>query len=79
MGWSRGSQVMEGIITALQPHMPDAEARQGVYEILIECFEDMDWDTQSECLKLDPAFDAAFKAMHPDWYAEIFPEATAAE
>lgn len=70
---------MNEVIKALQPHMPDAQARQGVYGILITAFENMDWDTQSECLKLDPAFDAAFKAMHPAWYAEIFPEATAAE
>jgi hypothetical protein len=48
--------------------LPDAEVRQGVYAILIETFEDMDWDTQNECKGVDPAFDAALEAAHPDWY-----------
>ena len=70
MGWSRGSRVMGEIITALQPHLPDDEARKGVYKILIDCFENMDWDTQNECEGEDPAFDAAMEELHPDWYEE---------
>lgn len=68
MGWSRGSQIMDQIIGQLQTHLPDEEVRQGVYAILIETFEDMDWDTQNECEGVDPAFDAALEAAHPDWY-----------
>jgi hypothetical protein len=70
MGWSGGSSVMETVILAMQPAIPDEATRQGIYEILIDAFEDMDWDTQNECEDIDPAFDAALMAKHPEWYEE---------
>lgn len=68
MGWARGSQVMSTIIGQLQTHMPDVEARKLVYGILIEEFEDMDWDTQGESMGEDPIFDEVMRARHPTWF-----------
>jgi hypothetical protein len=68
MGWASGSRVMSEIIAAIQPHLPDENARKEVYKILIKVFEDDDWDTQDECEGEDPAFDAAMQELHPDWY-----------
>lgn len=68
MGWSRGSQVMSTIIGQLKTHMPDVEARKIVYEILIEEFEDMDWDTQQECMGEDLIFDEIMRNRHPRWF-----------
>lgn len=70
MGWASGSRVMSEIIAAIQPHLPDENARKEVYKILINVFEDDDWDTQDECEGEDPAFDAALAELHPDWYEE---------
>ena len=70
MGWASGSRVMSQIIGAIQPHLPDENARKEVYKILIGVFEDSDWDTQDECEGEDPAFDAALEELHPDWYEE---------
>lgn len=68
MGWSSGSDVMTKVISSLQEHVPDGQARQEIYSVLIDAFEDQDWDTQSECMEIDPAFDAALKELHPHWH-----------
>jgi len=70
MGWSGGSEIMEKVIGQLQQHMPDEQARREVYGALIEAFEGMDWDTQDECMGVDPVFDATLKGMHSAWYEE---------
>jgi hypothetical protein len=70
MGWASGSTLMAKVISAIQPKMPDAEARKSVYGILIDAFEDMDWDTQNECLDQDPAFDEALRERYPGEYPE---------
>lgn len=68
MGWAGGSQIMNTIIGELQEHMPNEQARREVYGLLIETFEDMDWDTQGESEGIDPVFDATLRGMHPAWY-----------
>lgn len=70
MGWASGSSLMSEIISAIQPHMPDEGARKEVYKVLINAFEDQDWDTQDECEGEDPAYDAALEELHPEWYEE---------
>jgi hypothetical protein len=44
----------------------DAE-RERAHKMLIPLFEIADWDTQDECLGIDPAFDAALYTLHPEW------------
>ena len=61
MGWSSGSELFGKIIEAVQPAVPDEAAREALYLKLIPGFEDQDWDTQDECLDMDPAFDSAWK------------------
>lgn len=70
MGWSSGSQIMSEVISAIQPHMPDENARKEVYKALIPAFEDQDWDTQEECEGEDPAYDAALLELHPEWHED---------
>lgn len=70
MGWSRGSEVMNSIIAAVQPHVADQKVRESIYRPIIDVLEDGDWDTQNESEGLDPAFDAVIREMHPDWYED---------
>ena len=67
MGWASGSDVMYDIIYALQKEIDDSSKRQRIYSIIIEALEGNDWDTQTECLWIDPAFDEALFQLHPDW------------
>jgi hypothetical protein len=68
MGWASGSSLFSEVIASIQPEIPDDEKRKTIYTKLIAAFEDSDWDTQNECLGEDPAYDAALKELHPDWY-----------
>lgn len=70
MGWGSGSTLFSMVIDAVKPHVPDEAKRQEIYKPLIEAFESQDWDTQDECMGEDPAYDAALKELHPDWYDE---------
>jgi len=67
MGWGSGSSLMGAVIQALDEECKDATARQKIYRMVINAFEDHDWDCQDECLGIDPAFDKALKGLHPDW------------
>jgi hypothetical protein len=64
MGWSSGSRLFGDIIDAVRPVVKDEAAREELYTKLIPAFEDQDWDTQDECLGMDPAYDAAIKKLH---------------
>jgi hypothetical protein len=57
---------MSEIIGELAPELSE-DVRRKVYRTLITTFEDMDWDTQDECLGEDPVFDAVIKELHPNW------------
>lgn len=70
MGWASGSSLMNDVIQAIRGHVPPGPRRE-IYGKLIDSFEDMDWDTQSECLGHDPVFDAALADRHPDWEIEV--------
>ena len=67
MGWSSGSYLMDEVITATKRAIKTKAARVKFYVDVIEAFEGADWDTQSDCLGQDPAFDAALKKLHPSW------------
>ena len=67
MGWAAGSELYGKVIEALQEHVPDSGVRREIHVDLIRAFESGDWDTQSECVGVDAAFDAALEEVHPDW------------
>lgn len=69
MGWGSGATLMYGIIQRVRPHMPD-DARKSLYLAIIPEFEEMDWDTQRDCMGEDPMFDEALKKLHPSWFED---------
>lgn len=70
MGWGSGATLMSEIIGAIQPQVVDVEARKAIYRILVNAFEDMDWDTQMDCMDEDPAFDTVIEELHPNWFED---------
>jgi hypothetical protein len=68
MGWSSGSSLMSNIVRKSSKLDISFEQMVEVYLILIESFEDRDWDCLDEVMGLDPAFDKAAKTLHPDWF-----------
>lgn len=77
MGWSSGSEIMEGVIKSIKQRTEYVQGSCGdpqpmiyvtdVYEILIHEFETIgDCDTLYECMDLDPLFEQAYKNVNPD-------------
>lgn len=71
MGWASGSRLMGDCIKAIQMRVPDGAMRRAIYHEMIGAFEDHDWDTQDECMGVDPCFDQAMHDRHPDWFADL--------
>ena len=67
MGWGSGSDMMDDIIFDMKKKIKDKDIRKTIYKILIDAFENHDWDTQDDCLGSDKVFDDALKELHPDW------------
>jgi hypothetical protein len=67
MGWGSGSEMMSDIIYDMKKKVKDKETRKIIYKILIESFENNDWDTQEECMGSDKAFDEVLKDLHATW------------
>ncbi len=63
MGWSGGTELMLPIIEALKTIEPSASLRRRFYKPVILAFQDHDWDTESECIGEDPAFDEVLKKV----------------
>lgn len=62
MGWSGGTELMTVVIEELQKIcLP--QARQRFYAKVIKAFMEEDWDTENECLGLDPSYDRALKQI----------------
>lgn len=70
MGWASGSEVMNEVIEAVKAVMPDEEARRRIYLPIYRVFIDQDWDTVSESLGIDPAFDAIVREDEPGWFED---------
>lgn len=64
MGWARGSKVMTGLIKAVQSEHLSKAVRKRLYDRFIDVLEAHDWDTQDECVGLDPAFDEVFEEVY---------------
>lgn len=67
MGWASGSGIMSAIIRKAKKNFPDQE-RQDWYTLIIDVLTDADWDTETECLGEDTAYDAALKELHPEYF-----------
>ncbi len=61
---------MSAIIRGLLRENLDDVYREAVYRVLIPEFQDMDWDTENDCLGQDPAFDRVLRERHPEWFEE---------
>jgi hypothetical protein len=70
MGWASGSELFIGVIAAAKKWIPDDNDRENFYRETIPVFEQHDWDTQTECLGDDPAYDAALEALSPDFFQD---------
>ena len=70
MGWASGGYLFGDLMDTLMKWVPDEKTRQLMYAEIILAFEKSDWDTQDECLGVDSAFDAALRALHPDWWED---------
>ena len=68
MGWSGGGEIFDSIVSAVTEEVPEAKARQRIYEKIIPTFEMFDWDSQMECGADDEAYNAALKKLHPKWF-----------
>lgn len=66
MGWGSGSRLFDGIITTIKKNVTDFEARKRIYREMISEFEEMDWDTQDECLGVDSAYDEVYNEEYFD-------------
>lgn len=64
MGWGSGSTLMEKIVKRIKNDVTDQEVRKIVYKILVDEFENEDWDTVDEVLYLDDALDEVIYEMH---------------
>ena len=59
---------MGTIITTIKEEIPyDEELRKNIYIPIIEKFEDCDWDTQDECLGIDPVYDLLYNELYGDY------------
>lgn len=70
MTWGSGASVFSDVIDALQAELPGpglCGLRKRIYLRLIPAFQSHDWDTETDCLGLDPAFDEAFYLLYPDY------------
>jgi len=70
MGWNNGSALMDDVIEAVRETGLAHGARYRLYMKLIPAFQDYDWDTETECMGSDDAFDQALQELHPAWFEE---------
>jgi len=57
MGWSSGSEIFEQIILSAKKYIPKDSDRKNFYKEVTAKFFEHDWDTQDECVGVDPMFD----------------------
>lgn len=66
MGWARGSELFSAIISAAKVAIPNDKTRRTFYVKIWCAFDDMDWDTEYECLGEDPMYDEIYKERFGD-------------
>lgn len=68
MGWCGGSSLMSEIIAAVKAEVDGLDERERIYRPIHAAFKQEDWDTESECVGEDEAFDRILRERHPDWF-----------
>lgn len=70
MGWGSGSLLMDKVIRKLKAeHVPEY-TRKLIYETMIPAMQDMDWDTEIDCMGIDPVYDNLLRESFPDWFKD---------
>lgn len=67
MGWSSGTSLFERIAERLKNTVRNEELRTEIYIILIDEFEDDDWDNIDEVTGIDSSLDKAIRELYPDF------------
>lgn len=57
MGWGSGTEVMNALAKTLKKNVKDPKARSKVYEVMVECLTDLDWDCVEESIGIDEVLD----------------------
>lgn len=70
MGWASGSRIALKLIETMGRNVPQVEQRIPIYEDMINCLLNEDWDTVDEVLCIDPVFDHVIRKKFPDWFDE---------
>jgi hypothetical protein len=65
MAWHTGSSLMTAIIMALKDLVKDENTRCEFYRRIIPAFNDLNWNTQNDCLGHDEAFDKTIREIEP--------------
>lgn len=65
MGWASGSKIARRVIESAVANFPDSERRCRFYLDFLDAMFEADWDTESEVIGLDPAFDEAIEDLQP--------------
>lgn len=73
MGWSGGTEIMSTIIEQAMKYIPFEKNRTGFYREVIKPMENADWNTEEECLGIDPCFDQLLLEKNPE-LAEFRPD-----
>jgi hypothetical protein len=59
---------MSCVISGLLKKGIDEASRKAVYEVLIPAMQNQDWDTETECMGEDKAYDATLEKLNPHWF-----------
>lgn len=70
MGWGSGSRLMTDVMMAMKSGKVPDETRKLVYGILIPAMQNRDWDTEVDCMGVDPVYDNLLRSMFPDWFED---------
>ena len=70
MVWPGRTDLMKIIIQVIKQEYPNADLRKQMYKPIYEQLLNMDWDTQDECIGLDPAFDEVMKEEAEEYDAK---------
>jgi len=70
MGWGSGYYLMEEVIRKMMADLVPDDTRKLIYGILIPAMREMDWDTEVDCMGVDPVYDNLLRSMFPDWFED---------
>lgn len=70
MGWCSATVLFDAVLDGLLGKKSKKNIEDTI-RLLIEEFENMDWDCQQESAYYDhPIVQSVFKELHPDWFED---------